>query len=74
MRVFDMNLKGKEFEYITKAIALGVGIGISLGALLNNVSLFFAIGGATGIFGAFIFIMYKRVKEYMVEHPKLLSK
>lgn len=69
-----MDLKDKEAEYITKGIALGVGTGIVLGALLNNVSLFFAIGGTIGIFGSFTFMMYRRVKSYIIERDTWVTK
>lgn len=74
MKIFDMDLKGKEAEYITKGIAIGVGSGIVIGALLNNVSLFFAIGGTVGVFGSFAFMMYRRVKSYIIEQDTWVTK
>ncbi|MEN8076372.1 hypothetical protein ABFP60_05370 [Clostridioides difficile] len=55
-------LSEKDYEYLTKGLALGVGVGIIIGALLENVLLFFALGGVLGIIGASVFSFYKKFK------------
>lgn len=55
-------LSEKDYEYLTKGLALGVGIGTIIGALLENVLLFFALGGVLGIIGSSIFSFYKKFK------------
>lgn len=47
-------LSEKDYECLTKAIAMGVGIGIITGLILDNVVLFFALGGVIGIITSFI--------------------
>lgn len=55
-------LSEKDYEYLTKGLALGVGVGIIIGALVENVLLFFALGGVLGIIGASVFSFYKKFK------------
>lgn len=47
-------LSENDYECLTKAIAIGVGIGIITGLILDNVILFFALGGIIGIITSFI--------------------
>lgn len=47
-------LSEKDYECLAKAIAMGVGIGIITGIILDNVVLFFALGGVIGIITSFI--------------------
>lgn len=52
----------KDYEYLTKGLASGVGIGIITGSLVGDVLFFFALGGVLGIIGAGIFSFYKKFK------------
>ena len=56
-------LSDKEYEYLTKVIALGVGIGTLIGLLLENVILGFASGGVIGIILSFIYSYYKKTRK-----------
>lgn len=56
-------LSEKDYEYLTKAIAIGVGIGIIIGLILDNVILFFALGGVIGIIDAFIMWIITKLKN-----------
>lgn len=42
-------LSDEDYERLSKGIASGVGIGIVIGAILENITLFFALGGVIGI-------------------------
>ena len=42
-------LSDQEFEYLTKGIAFGVGIGTLIGLLLENAILGFSFGGVSGL-------------------------
>lgn len=53
-------LSEKEYEYLTKGIAIGVGLGIVIGTILDEIVLFFALGGVIGIISALIFSFIKR--------------
>jgi len=55
-------LSEKDYEYLTKGLASGVGIGIITGSLVGDVLFFFALGGVLGIIGAGIFSFYKKFK------------
>ena len=55
-------LSEKDYEYLTKGLASGVGIGIITGSLVGDVLFFFALGGILGIIGSGIFSFYKKVK------------
>ncbi|WP_195987684.1 hypothetical protein [Clostridium sp. D53t1_180928_C8] len=52
-------LSENDYEYLTKGIAFGVGIGIIVGAICENIILFFALGGVIGILGAVILSIVK---------------
>lgn len=55
-----MILSDKDYEYLTKGIAIGVGTGVLVGAIIGNITLTFAAGGVIGILSAFIYSIYKR--------------
>ena len=55
-------LSEKDYEYLTKGLASGVGLGIIIGSLAGDVLFFFALGGVLGIIGAGIFSFYKKFK------------
>ena len=55
-------LSEKDYEYLTKGLAAGVGIGIIIGSMAENILLFFALGGVLGIIGATIFSTIKKFK------------
>lgn len=56
-------LSDQDYEYLTKGIASGVGIGTIVGLLLGNVILGFASGGVIGIILSFIYSYYKKVTK-----------
>lgn len=56
-------LSDKDYEYLTKGIAWGVGIGVLVGIVIENITLAFAAGGVTGIVGAVIYSYYKKAKK-----------
>lgn len=56
-------LSDEEYEYLTRGIASGVGIGTIVGLLLENIVLGFAAGGVVGIILSFIYSYYKKVKN-----------
>ena len=55
-----MILSDKDYEYLTKGIAIGVGTGVLIGTIVGNETLTFAAGGVIGILSAFIYSIYKR--------------
>lgn len=57
-----MILSDEDYEYLTKGIAIGVGTGVLIGAIVGNVTLTFAAGGVIGILSAFVYSIYKRKK------------
>lgn len=57
-----MILSDKDYEYLTKGIAIGIGIGTLVGIVIENVTLAFAAGGVIGILTAFIYSIYRRKK------------
>lgn len=57
-----MILSDKDYEYLTKGIAVGVGTGVLIGTVVGNVTLTFAAGGVIGILSAFMYSIYKRRK------------
>ena len=59
-------LSDKEYEYLTKEIAIGVGggIGIVSGMVLEDIVLGFSAGGVIGIIVSFVYSYYKRLKKH----------
>ena len=57
-------LSDKEYEYLTKGIAIGVGIGIVSGMVLEDIVLGFSAGGVIGIIVSFVYSYYKRLKNH----------
>ena len=55
-------LSEKDYEYLTKGLAAGVGLGIIIGSMAENILLFFALGGVLGIIGATVFSTIKKFK------------
>lgn len=53
-------LSEQEYEYLTKGLALGVGIGTLIGLILENTILGFAFGGVSGIILSLIYSHYKK--------------
>lgn len=58
-----MILSEKDYEYLTKGIAFGVGIGTIIGIIVENIILFFALGGVVGILVASILSIIKKLKS-----------
>lgn len=58
-----MILSEGDYEYLTKGIAFGVGIGIIIGIIAENIILFFALGGVVGILVASILSIIKKLKS-----------
>lgn len=56
-------LSDKDYEYLTKGIAGGVGLGILLGVVVGNITLTFAAGGVSGIIIAVVYSYYKKLKK-----------
>lgn len=56
-------LSDKDYEYLTKGIAGGVGIGTLVGVVFGNITLAFAAGGVIGIIVAVIYSYYKKSKK-----------
>ena len=57
-------LSDKEYEYLTKGIAIGVGIGIVSRMVLEDIVLGFSAGGVIGIIVSFVYSYYKRLKKH----------
>ena len=57
-------LSDKEYEYLTKGIAIGVGIGIVSGMVLEDIVLGFSAGGVIVIIVSFVYSYYKRLKKH----------
>lgn len=62
--VEKMMLSDKDYEYLTKGIAAGVGIGTIIGMLLQDIILGFAAGGVLGIILAFVYSYYRKIKSH----------
>lgn len=58
-------LSEKDYEYLTKGLAVGVGLGIIVGSIAENILLFFALGGVLGIIGATAF---STIKKFKIKH------
>ena len=57
-------LSDKEYEYLTKGIAIGVGIGIVSGMVLEDIVLGFSAGGVIGIIVSFVYSYYRKAKSH----------
>ena len=57
-------LSDKDYEYLTKGIASGVGIGTIIGMLLQDIILGFAAGGVIGIILSFVYCYYRKAKSH----------
>ena len=55
-------LSDKDYEYLTKGIASGVGIGTIIGMLLQDIILGFAAGGV--IILSFVYSYYRKAKSH----------
>ena len=63
-RLFEwVLLSERDYEYLTKGIAAGVGLGVSVGVIAEDIILFFALGGVTGIIGASVLSIIKKSKD-----------
>ena len=63
-RLFErILLSERDYEYLTKGIAAGVGLGIIIGVIAEDIILFFALGGVTGIIGASILSVINKCKN-----------
>lgn len=60
-----ISLSDREYEIVSKGIAIGSGIGIGIGAIVTNITLFFALGGVIGIITSFIYAKYQKVKKVL---------
>lgn len=56
-------LSDQDYEYLTKGIASGIGIGTLVGLLLENVILGFDSGGVIGIILSLIYSYYKKISK-----------
>ena len=48
-------LSDKDYDYLTKGIAIGVILGVIVGTIIENIVLGFSAGGVFGIIIAFIY-------------------
>ena len=55
-------LSDKDYEYLTKGLAGGVGIGIIIGAIAEILG--FAAGGVIGIILSFVYSYYRKAKSH----------
>ncbi|GFZ34537.1 hypothetical protein CSC2_50630 [Clostridium zeae] len=58
-----LSLTDKENDLLAKGIAIGAGVGIVGGALLNYVTLGFAAGGVVGILVSLTYSFYLRMRK-----------
>lgn len=64
--MFDkLSLNDREYDIVSKGIAIGTGSGIALGAIFNNITLFFALGGVISILISLIYAKKHKVKEVL---------
>lgn len=61
--LYKFILSDKDYEYLTKGIAGGIGIGILFGVVLGNITLTFASGGVIGIILSVIYSHYKKLRQ-----------
>ena len=55
-------LSEKDYEYLTKGIASGVGIGTLIGVLCGEVIFLFSLGGVIGVILPSIVIIIRKFK------------
>lgn len=55
-------LSEEDYEYLTKGIAIGVGAGIFIGAITEQIILVFAAGGIIGMICGLIYSKYKKLR------------
>ncbi len=55
-------LSEKDYEYLTKGIASGVGIGTFIGLLFGEVIFLFSLGGVIGVILPSIVIIIRKFK------------
>lgn len=58
-----LSLSDQEYDNMVKGIAIGVGLGILIGAILENVTFYFALGGVIGIIVSLIYSKYSKLKR-----------
>lgn len=68
-----ISLTDKENELLAKGIAIGAGIGIVGGALLNYVALGFSAGCVAGILFSLTYSLYQRLKNKALIRNKKTS-
>ena len=56
-------LSDQDFDYLAKGIALGAGIGIIIGAFIDNIILGFSTCTVLGIIFSLIFSLYKKIRR-----------
>lgn len=56
-------LSDKDYEYLTKGIAIGIGAGTIIGMIVKNITLGFAAGGVVGIIVSSIYSYHKKSKK-----------
>ena len=57
-------LSDKDYEYLTKGIASGVGIGTIIGMLKQAVQACSKAGGVIGIILSFVYSYYRKAKSH----------
>ncbi|GFP78547.1 hypothetical protein [Clostridium fungisolvens] len=68
-----LSLTDKENDLLAKGIAIGAGVGILVGALLNYVTLGFAAGGVVGILVSLTYSFYLRMRKKALIEGKQTS-
>lgn len=58
-----MEITEEDYECLAKGIAMGVGIGILVGAFLDNIVFTFALGGVIGILVSLGCSYFKKCKK-----------
>ena len=58
-------LSDKDYDYLTKGIAIGIILGVIVGTIIENIVLGFSAGGVFGIIIAFIYSSYKKINKHI---------